>query len=669
MKLSLVAIPIADWCMPPLGISSIKGFLLGNGMNNIRCYDLNLEFLYYCLDKNKLKECKQQADRFIEKNQNNTSNSQNLFFKECSLNGEYLYYSIEYAIERIKNRETYKNADDYKKYASIIERGLKLFSISCYPTVVSSEVIAFPEGEDDENSIEKYLDDSLHNPLIEFYNLKLPTIIQNDTKYVGISVNYSSQIIPAITLARLIRLYYPNIKIVFGGSLFPAYSSRINDLDIFAKYSDGLIIFAGEYPWLKISEEDHIDNIPGCLYSRGGSYIPNNLTVPKIERCRPDFDDFSLNRYLVPEVVLPYVMSIGCYWGKCQFCGYQSYKDPTIKCAHQNSNLGTIILDDMKFFYDKYQARNFYFVDEAMPALLGTQIADGIQRSKYEFSWYSELRFDSFLDYKYLNNLKQGGCKLILFGLESGNDAVLSRMKKGTNTATIKSILKNCNELGIKTMPMLFFGFPGETREEAKETILFLQDISGMIQYLAMGSFVLLRNIPVYLKASDYGIKIIKRKGELCLYDNYTTAAGLSAKESRKVLNDAYENPYLKRFFDFDLLSRNHLLFLPQELNEIKDLCFKPQVGRVYKLKKHCTIICSLYDLSTGEYVEPGKFYLLNQEQNVFYHLSYKVAEFLVSNPTFTVDDLPAYGELMKIICYFLNEKVVVEQSEQQTNA
>lgn len=51
-----------------------------------------------------------------------------------------------------------------------------------------------------------------------------------------------------------------------------------------------------------------------------------------------------------------------------------------------------------------------------MPAQIGKSLAEKIIINKLNFSWYSEFRFDNFLDYSYLRRLKEGGCKLIFFG-------------------------------------------------------------------------------------------------------------------------------------------------------------------------------------------------------------------------------------------------------------
>ena len=40
----------------------------------------------------------------------------------------------------------------------------------------------------------------------------------------------------------------------------------------------------------------------------------------------PDFDGLPLEKYFVPQLILPYLATRGCYWGRCTFCDhFQGY--------------------------------------------------------------------------------------------------------------------------------------------------------------------------------------------------------------------------------------------------------------------------------------------------------------------------------------------------------
>ena len=352
-------------------------------------------------------------------------------------------------------------------------------------------------------------------------------------------------------------------------------------------------------------------------------------------------------------------MSIGCYWGKCSFCGYQSYKDICVKRYAQNDiDLGNYVFDDLYRLYKIYGVENFYFVDEAMTAWIGKIIAKRIYESGLSFHWYSEFRFDSFLNYSYLSEIKKGGCSLMFFGLESGSDKILGKMQKGTNKERISQIFDYCRELKIKTMPMFFFGFPGETYADAIETIELLQKYSDSIQHIAMGTFVLLKNIPVYQDANLFGVKIIHRNGELCLYDNYSVSNGITPLQAHDITDYVYRDKNLKRYFDYELLSRNHLLFLPLRRNDNEPCDIVEDA--LYSMNPSCNIFHGKFILGTGEISDRVFNYLVDASKNSFYTLSDEMSEFFEKNHYFKKSDFDIRDFSVEIFRYFINEGVIV---------
>ena len=54
-----------------------------------------------------------------------------------------------------------------------------------------------------------------------------------------------------------------------------------------------------------------------------GVYTEKTTALPL-----PDFDGLPLDRYFVPERIIPYLATRGCYWGRCTFCDHgQGYFD------------------------------------------------------------------------------------------------------------------------------------------------------------------------------------------------------------------------------------------------------------------------------------------------------------------------------------------------------
>ncbi|MCL6647114.1 MAG: B12-binding domain-containing radical SAM protein [Chloroflexi bacterium] len=69
--------------------------------------------------------------------------------------------------------------------------------------------------------------------------------------------------------------------------------------------------------------------------------------------------------------------------------------------------------------------------------------------------------------------MKQAGCKRVGFGVESGNQAVLDRMKKKQTLDQVRQAMRNAKKAGLQTMGFFIFGMPGDTEETMEETIRF----------------------------------------------------------------------------------------------------------------------------------------------------------------------------------------------------
>ena len=73
---------------------------------------------------------------------------------------------------------------------------------------------------------------------------------------------------------------------------------------------------------------------------------------------------------------------------------------------------------------------------------------------------------------------------MIMWGLESGSDEVMTLINKGIDLNKRFEILKNSNDANIWNFAFIFFGFPTETVEDAKKTVDMLVKYKDIIQPL-----------------------------------------------------------------------------------------------------------------------------------------------------------------------------------------
>ena len=90
--------------------------------------------------------------------------------------------------------------------------------------------------------------------------------------------------------------------------------------------------------------------------------------------------------------------------------------------------------------------------------------------------WTCNSRVD-FVDEEMLSLMGKAGCRLISWGIESGNEQILKHARKGAYPGKAERALRWAKEAGIMNWGYFIIGLPGETEETIKETIAFAKKL------------------------------------------------------------------------------------------------------------------------------------------------------------------------------------------------
>ncbi|HQO34216.1 MAG TPA: radical SAM protein [bacterium] len=93
-----------------------------------------------------------------------------------------------------------------------------------------------------------------------------------------------------------------------------------------------------------------------------------------------------------------------------------------------------------------------------------------------EIDWIANARADQ-VDPDLLNLMKQSGCRLISFGIESGCQEMLNSMKKHLTLEQCREGVRMTRKAGIVAFAYFILGLPGETRDTIRETIRFTKTL------------------------------------------------------------------------------------------------------------------------------------------------------------------------------------------------
>lgn len=380
-----------------------------------------------------------------------------------------------------------------------------------------------------------------------FEHLVKPVIEQEQPDVIGISIVLQQQMFSTMTFCALIKQHFPNIHITIGGNTVTRLRDVLPQSPLF-QYFDSAVVYEGETAFVQlvsaVGAKRSLTEVPNTIYkdetgvhTSPTSYAEDLATLPS-----PDFDGLPLEKYFVPTRILPYLATRGCYWGRCEFCDHgEGYT------AGYRSKKIQDILADIQFLRDKYGTRHFHFTDESYPPALFRKLARGLLESQMGIVWTTHMRFEkSLLDEHVWQDARDAGCKYLHFGYESGVERVLQLMDKATTTEIMTKHLQLTANAGIWNHCMGFFGFPGETKEEAWQSVEFLEQNKDHVHSLGFGTFDLGRHNPVAKHPDKWGVTAYKNpEWDLALDYYYTVKNGMSIEEAERVFEqfERHHNP------------------------------------------------------------------------------------------------------------------------------
>ena len=395
------------------------------------------------------------------------------------------------------------------------------------------------------------LDDEQVNVYRDICNqLVMPAVAKEKPDVVGVSIGTQMQLLAGLTFCKMIKETFPHIHVVVGGNVITRLQEELpNQERFFQEIFDSAILYEGEHALLWLVEalngERPISSVPNLMY-RDGSGVhrsPEVYTEKTTALPLPDFEGLPLEKYFVPELIIPYLATRGCYWGRCTFCDHgQGYFDQYRGVPAQQ------VVEQIKTLRDKYDCRHFLFSDESYPPALFKKVSQLLVDQNVGIKWTTLIRFEETLqDQEIWDLAAKAGCCTLYYGMESANERVLNLMDKHAKKSVIQNNLHQAAKAGIWNHVMAFYGFPGETRDEALETRQFVIDNQPVIHSVELFYFVAYRHTPMVRNPEKFGITIHKQEDYDLPLDYYYTLndpSTLSCLDAMQLCEEFYKNDF-----------------------------------------------------------------------------------------------------------------------------
>ena len=278
----------------------------------------------------------------------------------------------------------------------------------------------------------------------------------------------------ALQLAETIKRTFPT-KTIFGGPHPTYFPDIINEpaVDIICRGE-------GEYPLLdladKIDRDEDITGILSCWFKRDRTIIKNEQR-PLIEDLdRLPFPDRELYITKYPSLRKSqkvFMASRGCPFN-CTFCFNHQYKN-----LYQGKgtfvryrSVENLIQEINEVRGREKEMRTVYMQDD-------TLILDKAWVKEFADSYAREIHLPlicliraDLTDEPTIQKLREACCKNVFFGIETGSEHLRNTLlKKGITDEQILHTAQLLKKYGIKFRTYNMLGLPGETMEEAYQTM------------------------------------------------------------------------------------------------------------------------------------------------------------------------------------------------------
>jgi radical SAM superfamily enzyme YgiQ (UPF0313 family) len=296
---------------------------------------------------------------------------------------------------------------------------------------------------------------------------------------VGLSFLSTTSYPYAKILARAIRAEDSKVKLAFGGVF-----ASLNSVLVKQQCPEVDFVCRGDGEQLLLDLIERMDDpstVASLTWAKDGKVMNNPNRPPERNLDQwpfPDRESLKLDFVESMPLDVPAVLSMerfttmqtsrGCPWS-CVFCDIPIFNE-----GKWRSRSPQHVVDEFKHLREQGYG-SVYFVDDhflLQPRRIDA-ICKGINENGINIQWGCEGRVDSVAQHLF-PAMAKAHCRTLMFGLESGSQKILDRVKKEQTLEEITTAVTNAKKAGIEIVHGFFVvGNPDETVADMKATFDF----------------------------------------------------------------------------------------------------------------------------------------------------------------------------------------------------
>ena len=293
---------------------------------------------------------------------------------------------------------------------------------------------------------------------------------------VGVSLISYYQYRDALALSQ--QLHAMGAQVVWGGALASVLPQAVLNTGVV----DALSLGEGEATWLELALAKQSGNNDwsdikglalkdekGNLFFTAQREFLDLSTLPDIDWSLVEVEKYYQSTYGCKRMLYLY-MAKGCPFN-CAFC----YNKEFHRCTYRKRPTD-VVLREIEYLVKNHGMDGVYFADELFCRTVKEMHAfcDALKALRLNFVWGGQTRIGIFSreDFEYMY---RAGCRWLFFGVESGSRRMLRNINKRINYERIEPTFENCKNAGIYSIGAFIIGLPGETVDDARETVALIE--------------------------------------------------------------------------------------------------------------------------------------------------------------------------------------------------
>lgn len=316
---------------------------------------------------------------------------------------------------------------------------------------------------------------------------------------------------PVKRVVDIVKDHDPRILTIVGGPMATSHAELvIESLEIdYAVLGEGEEVAFNLLTALQGGQD--VQEILGIAYRKNGEFVktPEAPRIADLDALPfPDYESFEFDHYLDnyefenqmevvnPGVRMAYIAGSRDCPAKCTFCFRTMGGEYVVRSVDN-------VMKEIKFLIERYRVNQIELSDEIFSVNKKRVYEFCDQIEKLNIPWTCQIRVN-MINEALILRMKEAGCILISYGLESASPAILKSMQKGVRVDQIETALQATRKAKVTIQGNWIFGDPAESPQTVRETLDFNRKYRDYCIHLDV--LLAYPGTPMYFDALERGL-------------------------------------------------------------------------------------------------------------------------------------------------------------------